>query len=548
MKKTVRRIYLCLICGLILCACSAGKGTITYEFIGDDAKKAGYAQGIITFETKKPGMYQLYWSDEAGALNGYYEIAGLEITEDKPKAQFEFGYHTAIPADATKIIAVEVPEETEGDVTDLTVKKATGVYDIPAEKQLGYKQEDALYTFNSYSDIHIDEEKWGEVPGYWWEYAELHWAQALQYSVDKDVDFIITSGDHINNAVNRNTDKEWKSYQYILASSDYVNPIYEASGNHEIKQAGMLEEGLVNFILATGLDSKKKTIQEWKPYYFIEEPDTGDLFIFMALEGGYRPANDDEFSVEQIAWVEGLLMENYGKGKNIYIIEHANIAGYGPGDDTENPYYEGGMNTDLPSNAKFKAILEKYTDVIWISGHTHEDYALGYNYTNNNGNSCHMIHNSGVANPTHVTDGELDYALEENLSQGYLVEVYEKAILFQGANICDKKIYPEFSYIIDGNTTASEIAEKTFRSDWAMTTGKARSVQANAKSVLGIYYEYSSYDTYQRLKKAYYKYVDADVNTMSNEELSIMYDELGKGIQSLCELVEGVEIAALKKK
>ena len=35
---------------------------------------------------------------------------------------------------------------------------------------------------------------------------------------------------------------------------------------------------------------------------------------------------------------------------------------------------------------------------------------------------------------------------------------------------------------------------------------------------------------------------------MSNEELSIMYDELGKGIKSLCELVEGVEIAALKKK
>lgn len=548
MKKTVRRIYLCLICGLILCACSAGKSTITYEFIGDDAKKAGYAQGIITFETKKPGMYQLYWSDEVGALNGYYEIAGLEITEDKPKAQFEFGYHTAIPAGATKIIAVEVPKETEGDVTDLTVKKATGVYDIPAEKQLGYKQEDALYTFNSYSDIHIDEEKWGEVPGYWWEYAELHWAQALQYSVDKDVDFIITSGDHINNSVNRNADKEWKSYQYILASSDYVNPIYEASGNHEIKQAGMLEEGLVNFILATGLDSKKKTIQEWKPYYSIEEPGTGDLFIFMALEGGYKPASDDEFSGEQIAWVEGLLKENYGKGKNIYIIEHANIAGYGPGDDTENPYYEGGMNTELPSNAKFKAILEKYTDVIWISGHTHEDYALGYNYTNNNGNSCHMIHNSGVANPTHVTDGELDYALEENLSQGYLVEVYEKAILFQGANLCDQKIYPAFSYIIDGDTTKEEVAEKTFRSDWAMTTGKARSVQANAKSVLGIYYEYSSYDTYQRLKKAYYKYVDADVNAMSNEELSIMYDELGKGIKSLCELVEGVEIAALKKK
>ena len=32
---------------------------------------------------------------------------------------------------------------------------------------------------------------------------------------------------------------------------------------------------------------------------------------------------------------------------------------------------------------------------------------------------------------------------------------------------------------------------------------------------------------------------------MSNEELSAMYDELGKGIRSLCELVEGVELVAL---
>ena len=81
-----------------------------------------------------------------------------------------------------------------------------------------------------------------------------------------------------------------------------------------------------------------------------------------------------------------------------------------------------------------------------------------------------------------------------------------------------------------------------------MTPGKARSIQANAKSVLGVYYEYSSYDTYQRLKKSYYKYIDADINTMTNEELSSMYDELGKGIKSLCELVEGVELVALKNK
>lgn len=49
-----------------------------------------------------------------------------------------------------------------------TVAKADAVYNIPANKQLGAKSKDALYTFSSYSDIHIDEEKWGNAPGYWW--------------------------------------------------------------------------------------------------------------------------------------------------------------------------------------------------------------------------------------------------------------------------------------------------------------------------------------------------------------------------------------------
>ena len=39
--------------------------------------------------------------------------------------------------------------------------------------------------------IHIDEEKWGNAPGYWWEYSERHWSQALEYSADKKVDFIV---------------------------------------------------------------------------------------------------------------------------------------------------------------------------------------------------------------------------------------------------------------------------------------------------------------------------------------------------------------------
>ena len=71
MKKKISKI-LCGVCLLGMCCisligCGNKKGTLTYEFIGTEAQKAGYAEGTITFETKEVGNYNLYWSDETGA-------------------------------------------------------------------------------------------------------------------------------------------------------------------------------------------------------------------------------------------------------------------------------------------------------------------------------------------------------------------------------------------------------------------------------------------------------------------------------------------------
>ena len=507
--------------------------TLTYEFTGSDADKAGYAEGTITFEVSEAGTYSMYWSDDAEALDGYYEIAKMDMGAAAAQT-VEFGYHTAIPADATKVIVV-------ADDKEATVANALAVYDIPENKQLGYKSYEAIYTFNSYSDIHIDEEKWGEAPAYWWEYSEQHWADALDYSAKMGVDFILSTGDQVTNAKLETLDKEYQAYQYILAQSDYVNPIYESSGNHEVRQDGFVEDELGRFVIGTGLDSNVENIQANKPYYSFTEPKTGDLFIVMALEAGYRPAQYDEFTTEQLDWVEALLEENYGTGKNIYLVQHALMKGYGPGDDLETPYYGGAIEPTLDTAVRFRTILETYKDIIWISGHSHETFALDYNYTNNGGESCHMIHNSSVANPTHVTDGALDYAFNEELSQGYLVQTFEKAIIFSGANLVAEKIYPAYCYIIDGDTTGTEVEEKVGRDNLATTAGNVRSIMANANTVLGVNYEYSSYDQYQALKKVYFEYKDTDMDTLTEKELSVIYDEVSKGIATLCGVVKNVE-------
>lgn len=518
--------------------------TITYKFHGNDAKTAGFAQGTITLKSKTGGNYYLYWANNKEALKGYYQIAKLKVKKGGSQS-FTFQEQTAIPADATKVIAIK--SNTEPKVK--TVAKADGVYQIPANKQLGQKSKNALYTFNSYSDIHIDEEHWGSTPGYWWEYSERHWAQALEYSADKKVDFIVSSGDQVTNAKLENLDKEWKVYQNILANSSYVNPIYECGGNHEVRQDGSIEQELQAYVKGTGLDSSVETIGSGKTYYTMTEPKTGDLFIFMSLEAGYRANKYDEFTAEQLDWLEKTLEENYGKEKNIYLIQHALISGYGAGDDKNTPYYGGAMNPELETAKRFVSIIEKYPDIIWISGHSHEDYSLGYNYSNNNGTSCHMIHNSSVGNPTHLKDNEgkteIDYTFYENNSQGYYVQAFSDAIIFNGANLVTKKIYPAYSYIIKGNTKGRNTVSENFNmTNSDKTAGNVNSLLEHVKCYLAVNYQYSSYNQYQQLKKTYYQYKSADTEKekMSQQERNEVYSKLSTYLTNLHETIGAISM------
>lgn len=517
------------------------KDTLTYSFQGKDATTAGFAQGTIELQSQQGGTYYLYWADNKKALDGYYEITKMYINKGQ-KGSFTFGEQVAIPTDATKVIAIKSTE----DPKIKTVAKADVGYEIPKEKLLVRSTESPLYTFNSYSDIHIDEEKWGTSPASYWEYSEKHWAQALQYAVNKKTDFIVSSGDQVTNAAWGNVDKEWKVYQNILSKSDYVNPVYESGGNHEVRQDAYVKEGLNAFAKSSGLNGNINEINSDKTYFTVEEPNTKDLFIFMSLEKGYRPAKYDEFTPEQLDWLEQTLKENYGKGKNIYLIQHALISGYGAGDNKETPYYNGSIDKNLPSAKRFISLIEKYPDIVWISGHTHEDYRLNYNYSNNDGTSCNMIHNSSVANPTQLTekDGKkiLDYSFVENNSQGYYVQVYKGAIIFSGANLCDQKIFPAYSYIIKGNTTnKAKVSENYTLVNSDITTGNVDSILENVKNYLAINYEYTSYDQYQKLKKCYYEYKDTDVSKLSASQLREIYSKLSNDLTELNKIINNVK-------
>ena len=153
-----------------------------------------------------------------------------------------------------------------------------------------------------------------------------------------------------------------------------------------------------------------------------------------------------------------------------------------------------------------------------------------------------MIHNSSIGNPTHLstTDHALDYSFNEGLSQGYYVQTFENAIIFNGANVCDQKIYPAYSYIINGNTkqvSTGATAEFTWV-DTEVTPSMLNSALANVKTILGIEYRYSSYDQYQTLKKCYYNYKDADTEKMTDSNRKMAYSMISSYIKDLQSIIK----------
>ena len=362
--------------------------SISYNFSGSNSTDPGYAEGKITL-TAPSGTYYLYWADDTKALEGYTEIAKLTVNSSATHSMYA---QTAIPANATKLIVIQSTSEP----TNKTVANASAVYSIPANKRITTQKK---YSFAVYSDIHIDSTNNA------YKYCQDHWSSALKVAADRNVDFIVTAGDHAHSEGGSSSKqaKEWQIYQKLIAQSDYCNPIYEAIGNHDVWPG--YEVGTKNFINATGLEGSNN--KSANAYY--EKTINGDHFIFMSLEGGFYPDRVEEFSTAQLDWLEGLLKKYSGDGKNIYIIEHSLFYKYGAGDRTDGtPFYDIPLSDNQSSTRRFKALLEQYKDTIFISGHTHIAFSAQYNYSDNNGTSGQMVHDSSTAGIRKVVGNSLD--------------------------------------------------------------------------------------------------------------------------------------------
>lgn len=424
----------------ILSTSAAGTAKITYSYLYNNA---GYAEGRVTLtgSASDYGTYWFYWADGTKALEGFAPITKFNL--DRESKSFYFDEFTVIPAGATKLIAIKSTAEPANP----TVASAAAVYSIPASKQFKYKETEKEYDFAALSDIHIHKQN----PPYY-KYSELHLSQALEAAADRDLDFITVCGDMINGYSGLYA-AEWAAYQKIIADSSYCNPIYETIGNHETKSDGNKADdvpyttGINTYKTATGLNVQTEKMQN-ESYYEITAPN-GDHFIFMVLELDSSPNESNEFTEAQMNWLEGLLKKYKNDGHNIFIYEHALIESYGAGDDKVLPLYDGGLKQSYPTVQRLVKLLEENPDVHFLSGHTHLDFEYGYNIDNRGGDTCYTVHIPSLSCPTQIVGGSMDYTMYEDKSQGYFVDVYKDAVVYNGTDLCTNEYLPLYCYMID---------------------------------------------------------------------------------------------------
>ena len=286
--------------------------SLRYEFVGDEKEKPGFAQGYLHVTplegAKKSGNYVVYLADHEKLLTEYDEFANFYITGEETSYYIKDGRY--LPYEARRLVIFESNKQFYSKT--FNIEDAADIIEIPKEKRL--KLTDSTFTFGSTSDVHINFETLGFG-------SKAKWVQLLDFYSDKNVNHLIITGDMTGEA---GLEDDYQYYIDSINSSDIpLENVYEAIGNH-----GNSPSMLPYF---TQYTSGSDEVHPYKnsPYYHVFVG--GNLFIFMAqeLNGPSDSAAYDNFSKEQIDWLEGLL-DTYGKtDTNIFVIIHSPFLNFG---------------------------------------------------------------------------------------------------------------------------------------------------------------------------------------------------------------------------
>ena len=420
--------------------------TVTYTFLGERAENAGFARGSIVITPDgsgaSSGYYLVYFTDEQGVLAGYDELAFAPATGGE--VRISVGDGLMIPLGATGIAVFE--SDTHFLDEPPAIETAVAVCPIPASKQLtslGKLQN----SFGALSDTHMNYQPYDRGA-----FEKL--AYAMDFFAAEGMEYVVITGDATGDrGENPDLEAQYEKHLEILRDSDFdESKVYEGIGNHgnTPKDNPLLAQYL------GGADEDHP--YENSPYFSVFKKGADGqrdmLWIFTAqeLNAPGETAKYDNFSEEQMDWIEGLLTE-YGETEtNIFMSVHAPFLNYGAGDRKNGGY--GAcivFKEEYKQTMRLKQLLSTYKNVIVMSGHTHVTMYDGVNYSNENGAFARTVHIGSNCQPcgygatdtyARSTDGRHPVTPEYG-SEGYTVVIYEKYIVLTGYNFSTGKKIPK---------------------------------------------------------------------------------------------------------
>lgn len=285
-----------------------------------------------------------------------------------------------------------------------------------------------LYSFGALSDVHLS-----------YTTGESDFKNALTYLTgETKVDMVCISGD----LSDIGTDVKLAKFTELVSAYANGTPVYVSAGNHDAYDADqkLREESVV---IAAMLKATGKPL-----YYSVEHGD--DVFIFVGI-------CQDTFSVAELQWLYETLEAN--RNKRCFLFQHAFYFGGSGNAFGLYPY-------DLLSGTRGKVFLDllrHYHNVIWFHGHSHTKFH-GQEFSDmanlDKVLGCWSVHVPSIAVPRTDADGDSDFQLEYQDSEGYVVDVYENGIHLRGRDFVKGEFLPIASYWLD--TTLQTVEAGTY--------------------------------------------------------------------------------------
>ena len=284
-----------------------------------------------------------------------------------------------------------------------------------------------LYSFGEISDVHVTYTTGTEDLKRTFSY----------FNNETDAKFICIAGDLASNG----TDSNLSQYKTILDAHSNI-PVYVSAGNHDAYDAS-------NNLRADTVVSASMQTYTGKPLYYSFEHGE-DVFIFVGVCEG-------TFSKAELQWLYETL-ERY-RNRRCFLHQHVfafegsgNIFGLYDYNLTNNTMY-----------SVFKSLLKHYKNITWFHGHSHtkfhgQEFGATANFDRIFG--CNSVHVPSNAIPRTDADGDFDFQIEYQDSEGYLIDVYKNGIHLRGRDFVKGEFIPIASYWLD--TTLVEIPANTY--------------------------------------------------------------------------------------